>query len=367
MRAEERDAFIDALSQPDIDALAADIKTNPKIVTTKAASGGFEPTDISSQLKATQQYRARPSEPLPVDEMMDTVRGRTAVTEPMPASPTKKALDAMPEASADDGIIGMLKRTNTLTAAMSYMFPKVMAAKMVIQKYGARIAGAAESAMSNKVFQMTARKAPVIAWAKLVAPEGDDRDRNLRAIYAISESPGAFDAAVDQALGDIEADSPEQRVKAREVVTAQIQWLVQNAPASLSTLKKVWSPSTIAHFNRLIDAWQDPVGVMSRVQQAPTEQINAVRELWPTSYSEFMTKVVEQVAEHAAAGKAIPRGIGRILPMASPSWSVGGMQMLQSQQTQPVEMDQSGKFNSQTVAPTTVSESLSSNRINLNK
>jgi hypothetical protein len=80
-----------------------------------------------------------------------------------------------------------------------------------------------------------------------------------------------------------------------------------------------------------------------------------------------MTKVVEQVAEHAAAGKTIPRGIGRILPMASPSWSVGGMQMLQSQQTQPVEMDQSGKFNSQTVAPTTVSESLSSNRINLNK
>lgn len=365
-------AVFKALKPPHWASLGYELRTSPQILSYHANSAKLNPQDmfgLGAQSKRAMRWAEEADAIAAYNkesarQLKTLARGR-AHNMDMPI--TDKTAPAQGLPGPQTGVAGILNRMNMIDLASSVLFPKAMAAKMVIQKYGARIAGAAESAMSNKVFQMTARKAPVIAWAKLVAPDGDDRDRNLRAIYAISESPGAFDAAVDQALGDIEADSPEQRVKAREVVTAQIQWLVQNAPASLSTLKKVWSPSTIAHFNRLIDAWQDPVGVMSRVQQAPTEQINAVRELWPTSYSEFMTKVVEQVAEHAAAGKPIPRGIGRILPMASPSWSVGGMQMLQSQQTQPVEMDQSGKFNSQTVAPTTVSESLSSNRINLNK
>jgi hypothetical protein len=254
-----------------------------------------------------------------------------------------------------------------LGLVMAGTFPKLVAAKAVIQKYGAKLAGAAERAMSNRTVQMVSRKAPVIAWAKIMAPDGDDRDRNLRAVQAISQSPEAWGAAVDEALANINPDSPTQRIEARERIQAQLGYLVQNAPSSLSPLRPVWSPSSIAHFNRLIDAWQDPLGVLANVKTAPSEQLNAVREMWPESYSEFMARLVDQVSTYAAEGKTIPRDIGRLLPMASASWSVSGMQTLQSMQTQPVEMDQSGKFNAQTAAPTTVSESLSSNRINLNR
>lgn len=360
----DRQAVMSSLKQKHIDSLGAEIANNPKIIRVELQPSKIDGPALRAR-KSMDELRAdMKAQELAPQQFPAAKKGKKIQAEPAPSVKT----DGLPEAPATgSGFADMLSRTNVMGMMMAGMFPKLAMAKAVISTYGAKLAGAAERAMSNRAVQMVARKAPVIAWAKIMAPEGQDRDRNLRAVKAISQSPEAWDAAVDEALANINPDSPTQRIEARERIQAQLGYLVQNAPSSLSPLRDVWSPSSIAHFNRLIDAWQDPLGVLANVKTAPTEQLNAVREMWPESYNEFMAKLVDQVSTYAAEGKPIPRDIGRILPMASASWSVGGMQTLQSMQTQPVEMDQSGKFNSQTAAPTTVSESLSSNRINLNR
>lgn len=352
----DRRLILKGLEQKHIDSLAAEIRNNQKIL--KYEPNKTSPLDADIAARMDFMRRDLQKATRVAETKIPSVR---AVKKPV------AGLDAVAPAGKKNWISDTIDRAGMLGLVMAGTFPKLVAAKAVIQKYGARLAGAAERAMSNRAVQMVSRKAPVIAWAKIMAPDGDDRDRNLRAVQAISQSPEAWGAAVDEALANINPDSPTQRIEARERIQAQLGYLVQNAPSSLSPLRPVWSPSSIAHFNRLIDAWQDPLGVLANVKTAPSEQLNAVREMWPESYSEFMARLVDQVSTYAAEGKTIPRDIGRLLPMASASWSVSGMQTLQSMQTQPVEMDQSGKFNAQTAAPTTVSESLSSNRINLNK
>lgn len=352
----EQRAVFDSLRPEHWASLSAELRTNPKIVSYAAKSA---PDRANMWGAGVQAKRAAEWAQQSAPKSAPSARAYNIdVDIPSPA-------DAIPGVERG-GIIGTLMRTNALGAAAAFMFPKAMAAKVIIEKYGARLAGAAEKALSNKTVSLVARKAPVIAWAKLMAPGGEDRDRNIRAIQAIAESPEAFSAAVDSALDDIETDSPQHRIEAQETVTRQLQWLVENVPSSLSTMRNVYSPTTIAHFNRLVHAWQDPIGtVLADVGRAPTEMIDAVRALWPDTYGEFMEKLVEGVSERAAAGQPVPRAIGRILPMVSPSWSQAGMQQLQATQNEPVQMG-GGKMNATVVAPQTASESMSQNRIQLN-
>lgn len=364
-RAEQR-AVLDSLAQKHIDSLAAEAYNSPKIIRYKTKSAPL----------ADAAIRGRKNVVGALEEDMFAQRFQAASEPPPPpARPNLRAATAKksPVDGVDAGettgigVIDMLRKTNMAGVAMAAMFPKMAVAKMIVEKYGARIAGAAEKALSNRAVGLTLRKMPVLPWANLLAPGGSDHDRNLRAIAEAAKNPAAFDAAIETAMSNIDSDNPEKMVEARERVSTIIQYLIRNMPSTLSSLKQVWSPSSVGAFNTLVRAAFDPVGVFEDAATAPTEQINAAKEMHPETYSHWMTELVGRVAEAAANGKPIPRHIGRFLPMASPAWSPDGMAMLQTVKTEKVQAQDGGQMNASVMAPKTDVEAMSQNRIGLNK
>lgn len=364
-RAEQR-AVMDSLSQKHIDSLAAEAYNSPKIIRYKA----------KSQPLADAVIRGRKNVVGALEEDMFAQRFQAASEPPPPpARPNLRA--ATSKQSPVDGIdaggttgigvIDMLRKTNMAGIAMAAMFPRMAVAKMIVEKYGARIAGAAEKALSNRAVGLTLRKIPALPWANLLAPGGSEHDRNLRAIAEAAKNPAAFDAAIEKAMSNIDSDNPEKMVEARERISTVIQYLIRNMPPTLSSLKQVWSPSSIGAFNLLVRAAFDPVGVFEDAATAPTEQINAAKEMYPETYMHWMTELVGQVSKAAAEGRPIPRHIGRFLPVASPAWSPDGMAMLQTVKTEKVQGESGGQMNASVMAPKTDVEAMSQNRIGLNK
>lgn len=362
-RAEQR-AVLDSLAQKHIDSLAAEAYNSPKIIRYKTKSAPL----------ADAAIRGRKNVVGALEEDMFAQRFQAVSEPPPPARPNLRAATAKksPVDGVDAGettgigVIDMLRKTNMAGVAMAAMFPKMAVAKMIVEKYGARIAGAAEKVLSNRAVGLTIRKIPALPWANLLAPGGSDHDRNLRAIAEAAKNPAAFDAAIEQAMSNIDSDNPEKMVEARERVSTIIQYLIRNMPPTLSSLKQVWSPSSVGAFNTLVRAAFDPVGVFEDAATAPTEQINAAKEMHPETYSHWMTELVGRVAEAAANGKPIPRHIGRFLPMASPAWSPDGMAMLQTVKTEKVQGG-GDQMNASVMAPKTDVEAMSQNRIGLNK
>lgn len=364
-RAEQR-SVMDSLSQKHIDSLAAEAYNSPKIIRYKA----------KSQPLADAAIRGRKNVVGALEEDMFAQRFQAASEPPPPPARPHLRAETSKQAPVDGvdagettgiGVIDMLKKTNMAGIAMAAMFPKMAVAKMIVEKYGARIAGAAEKALSNRAVGLTLRKIPALPWANLLAPGGSDHDRNLRAIAEAARNPAAFDAAIEKAMSNIDSDNPEKMVEARERISTVIQYLIRNMPPTLSSLKQVWSPSSISAFNLLVRAAFDPVGVFEDAATAPTEQINAAKEMYPETYMHWMTELVGQVSKAAAEGKPVPRHIGRFLPMASPAWSPDGMAMLQTVKTEKVQGESGGQMNASVMAPKTDVEAMSQNRIGLNK
>lgn len=386
-RAEQR-AVLDSLSQADIDSLAAEIRSNSEIVRHRATSNGISGGLDTSVLKSAVSENARTAEELArLDKLHGAIKSsessldasRIRFAKSRRASAIGKDPFATNPSAAPSGIgngdikpsgnfvVDALRKTNMMGMAMAAMFPKMAAAKIIVEKYGARIAGAAEKALSNRAVGLTMRKIPALPWANLLAPGGSEHDRNLRAIAEAAKNPAAFDAAIEKAMSNIDSDNPEKMVEARERISTVIQYLIRNMPPTLSSLKQVWSPSSISAFNLLVRAAFDPVGVFEDAATAPTEQINAAKEMYPETYMHWMTELVGQVSKAAAEGKPIPRHIGRFLPMASPAWSPDGMAMLQTVKTEKVQGESGGQMNASVMAPKTDVEAMSQNRIGLNK
>lgn len=367
-RAEQR-AVMDSLAQKHIDSLAAEAYNSPKIIRYKAKSRPLADAAIRGRKNVVgaleedmfaQRFQAA-SEPPPPPPPPARPNLRAATSKQAPVD----GIDA--GETTGIGVIDMLKKTNMAGIAMAAMFPRMAVAKMIVEKYGARIAGAAEKALSNRAVGLTLRKIPALPWANLLAPGGSEHDRNLRAIAEAAKNPAAFDAAIEKAMSNIDSDNPEKMVEARERISTVIQYLIRNMPPTLSSLKQVWSPSSIGAFNLLVRAAFDPVGVFEDAATAPTEQINAAKEMYPETYMHWMTELVGQVSRAAAEGKPIPRHIGRFLPMASPAWSPDGMAMLQTVKTEKVQGESGGQMNASVMAPKTDVEAMSQNRIGLNK
>ena len=367
-RAEQR-AVMDSLAQKHIDSLAAEAYNSPKIIRYKAKSKPLADAAIRGRKNVVgaleedmfaQRFQAA-SEPPPPPPPPARPNLRAATSKQAPVD----GVDA--GETTGIGVIDMLKKTNMAGIAMAAMFPRMAVAKMIVEKYGARIAGAAEKALSNRAVGLTLRKIPALPWANLLAPGGSEHDRNLRAIAEAAKNPAAFDAAIEKAMSNIDSDNPEKMVEARERISTVIQYLIRNMPPTLSSLKQVWSPSSISAFNLLVRAAFDPVGVFEDAATAPTEQINAAKEMYPETYMHWMTELVGQVSKAAAEGKPIPRHIGRFLPMASPAWSPDGMAMLQTVKTEKVQGESGGQMNASVMAPKTDVEAMSQNRIGLNK
>lgn len=386
-RTEQR-AVLDGLSQSDFDSLAAEIRASDEIVRHRATSTGISGGLDGKTIKSAVAENARTAEELArISKLETAIKGSESTLQssrirfaksrrqeligkdPFAAAPAKAppSLGQNDVAPSGNFVVDALRRTNMMGMAMAAMFPKMAAAKIIVEKYGARIAGAAEKALSNKAVGLTLRKMPVLPWASLLAPGGSDHDRNLRAIAEAAKNPAAFDAAIEQAMSNIDSDNPEKMVEARERVSTIIQYLIRNMPPTLSSLKQVWSPSSVGAFNTLVRAAFDPVGVFEDAATAPTEQINAAKEMHPETYSHWMTELVGRVAEAAANGKSIPRHIGRFLPMASPAWSPDGMAMLQTVKTEKVQAQGGDQMNASVMAPKTDVEAMSQNRIGLNK
>jgi hypothetical protein len=236
-RAEQR-AVLDSLAQKHIDSLAAEAYNSPKIIRYKTKSAPL----------ADAAIRGRKNVVGALEEDMLAQRFQAVSEPPPPARPNLRAATAKksPVDGVDAGettgigVIDMLRKTNMAGVAMAAMFPKMAVAKMIVEKYGARIAGAAEKVLSNRAVGLTMRKIPALPWANLLAPGGSDHDRNLRAIAEAAKNPAAFDAAIEQAMSNIDSDNPEKMVEARERVSTIIQYLIRNMPPTLSSLKQVW-------------------------------------------------------------------------------------------------------------------------------
>lgn len=357
---DEQKAVMSKLKQKHWDSLEFEVMNNPKMLE-------FYPD----------------SKPIGIDSLSDYSRTGSRLNEEaffsgMPAPAKRPTLhsdadipaqgpDSMPVTGNTGSPLGnILSRTNLMGLAMAGMFPKLAIAKIVIEKYGAKIARAAEVTLNNRVVQMTARKIPQLAWATALAPGGSDHDRNLRAVYEASKNPQAFAAAVDESLGNISSDNPEEQIKARERITTQLEWMIRNMPPSLSQLKLVVPSSSVSAFNAMVESWIEPMAVLASGKTAPTTQLNAVKELWPETYQDWLSQLVTGTATMAAEGKEIPRNVGRLLPMASPSWTPAGISILQKV-TMEKAQNGGGKPDVEALAPSTSIESMSKNRIELNK
>jgi hypothetical protein len=366
-KAEQR-SVMDSLSQRHIDSLAAEAYNSPKIIRYKAKSAPLAGKAIDARKNIVgaleddmfaQRFQAASEAPPPPQPARPNLRAASSKRAPV------DGVDA--GETTGIGVIDTLKKTNMAGLAMAAMFPKMAIAKAIIEKYGARIAGAAERALSNRAVSVTLRKVPALPWANLLAPGGSEHDRNLRAIAEAAKNPAAFDAAVERAMANIDSDNPEKMVEARERISANIQYLIRNMPPSLNSLKPVWSASSVAAFNVFMRAFADPVGVFEDAATAPTAQINAAKEMYPETYMHWMTELVNQVSQAAADGKPVPRHIGRFLPMASPAWSPDGMSTLQTVTSEKVDGKTGEQMNASVMAPKTDVEAMSQNRIGLNK
>lgn len=361
--ATEQRALLDSLSQRHIDSLAAEAANNPKIL-------AYNPVSQPAA-KSLASARASVSTELEMNMLMSRLEPPDAPQTPRPklheSAESIPGTDGIPSApSTGIGVIDSLRKANLTGLMLAGMFPKMAVAKAIVEKYGARISGAAERALSSQKLGIVARKIPMLPWASVLAPGGKDHDRNIRAVYEAAKNPEAFDSAIEAAMLNIDADNPEKMVEARERISTNLQYLIRNMPPTLSALKPVWSTSSIAAFNLLMTAFADPIGVFERAKTAPTEQLNAARDMYPETYMHWMTELVNKVSEAAAEGKPIPREIGRFLPMASPSWSPDGMGILQTVTTSKTE-PAGDTMNSSVMAPQTEVESMSANRIGLNK
>lgn len=363
---DEQRTVMNSLDQRHIDSLAAEAYNSPKIIRYKSVSSPIAGKAISSRKNIIGALE---------DDLL--AKRFEAVSESARPGPARKHLrgsssKASPVDGVDDGpstgigVIDMLRKTNMAGLALAAMFPKMAIAKAVIEKYGARIAGAAEKALSNKAVNLTLRKVPALPWAKVLAPGGSDYDRNLRAVAEAAKNPAAFDAAVEQAMSNIDSDNPEKMVEARERISANLQYLIRNMPPSLSALKPIWSASSVAAFNVLMRAFADPVGVFEDAATAPTAQLNAAKEMYPETYVHWVTELVNKVSDAVANGRQVPRHVGRFLPMASPAYSPEGMSMLQTVSSEKIEPSV-GQMSSSVMAPKTDVESMSQSRISLNK
>lgn len=360
----EQQEVLKGLKQRHWDSLEYEVISNPSVMKFTPES-----TKISDEvLGGASRAGSRLNEeaffaPPPVQKPRRSKRAALHSNEPIAAAGT----DGIPVTGATGNPLGdVLTKTNLMGLAVAGMFPKLAVAKVIIQKYGAAIAGAAEATLSSKSFQAFSRKLPQLAWATMLAPGGSDHDRNMRAIHAASNNPDAFAAIVDDAMSNITSDSPEKQVEARERISVQLEWLMKNMPQSLSQLGLVVSNSSVSAFNLLVEAWINPMKVLENGKTAPTAQLSAVRELWPQSFQDWLAKVVDGAATMAAEGKPIPRAVGRLLPMASQSWTPSGIKILQTV-TMEKAQNQGGKPNAEVLSPTTTVESLSKNRIELNR
>lgn len=384
----EQRQVMKGLSQSDIESLAAEIRSSEDIFNYTAKSKGINTpaAPAGTGQAAAAEFGAAKAELTRSDILAKGIKQSEAQIEkariarakaerqsiigkdPFAAAPgVRDQIDSLPATgSSANPVVDALRRTNLMGLAMAGMFPKMAIAKVVIEKYGAQIARAAELALSSKMVQMTARKLPQLAWATALAPGGSDNDRNLRAVYEASRNPDAFASAVDESIGNISSDNEDKQVEARERVSTQLQWMIRNMPQSLSQLKLVVPPSSISAFNAMVEAWVRPMEVLANGKTAPTAQLNAVKELWPETYQDWLEKLVDGASTLAAEGKDVPRNIGRMLPMASQSWTPNGISILQ-RVTMEKAQNSGGKPDAEALAPSTTMESMSKNRIELNK
>lgn len=359
MKPDEAKEFLAKADQGTIDDLAAQMDASPEIEK-------FTPT--STPFRGRTELGA---------EFADVIRQASADVKPRrsfardggmqsPASPADSVAGMVP--SSGRSIVDMLRKTNMLGLVMAANFPGVMLAKEIITRYGDKIAGAASAALSKKVTRLVPTKAVQLGFSKMLAPGGDDRTRDIRAVLKASESPEALDAAIDAAMADIAGDSPGKRAEARQIIARQFQWILGQVPRSLSRFSKDYSPSDVSRFSLIAQAWASPLKVLSQGSGIPMVQLDAVEALWPEMYSHFMISLTEQVAEYAAKNKPIPQRLSRIMPGLSMAATPEGQTILASMRPDDKVKPGGGESaNAENIEPTTAVQSISQNRITMNQ
>jgi len=363
-----------AVSQRLIDSLAVEARTNPEIFQfTPKSSPVFKPTsfDMSVEMRDIARRGAREQR---TDAGLEgiTNRPRRAYQKggARPIASLDAATTATPAAQSGFGVIDTLRKTNLMGLMVAANFPGLVMAREVIQKYGAGITAAAEKMFSSSITRAVVAKPVQLTFSKVLAPGGKDNDRDLRAVLKASESPEAMDAAVDEAMLDVMVDSPEQRIAARERIQEQLRWMVNQVPQSLSPYAKVFSPSDIARFNTIVGVWANPMKALNMGKAISTVQIDALESLWPQTYQDWLLSVTQRASELAATGKPVPPSLGRLIPQASMSQTPLGQTILASmkQGYQPQKGDAgSAAMAGEMIEPTTAVQSMTANRIVLNR